>query len=766
MTARPVLPRKSTALLFFGLLAAGFLPAGGGPVAAQEVGGGPVVTDAENDVSALALNAGPAGANPAKIPGEGLDIRQLYFEEFDGNLFHAKIVFKNLKALVDDPVNRPNDVRGVPPEPGLQYNLVVVTCFKWRDTQYGARFELIVTQGTLATTRQTWGSVQSGCDGGELNEDVAFAKHVTNYTVALDLAGNAINLFLLRGGHDGVGGVNINEAALPPPKPGDEISDFYVRTFDKKTDTIPKARFDAAPDAGPGGTALVLAAVTANTDLVAAPEANAVSSASLRCGDLSDPRLFKMYGVPAGSKRGVPVTLRNLGTQPRNVNLTVVKVTGEDWKPRMMPQVRVPGATGDAPGNVSVNVIVDTPPGTTHKQCAVLRVRAVDLNQPDIIGETTFGVVATNPPSPAARTLYLHSLTGATVCYPDRAWLNTVATDPFDEGDDIKFLPCSQDPGGSLLGGGAGDFFTSIDVNPSHDLVLNTSAAGAVALAKIKFRSDSVPVRGKFLFEVTAGNAPGGRNPIGSVAVAKTIAATPTEVVAEIPIDFTREFAPEGDPSRVVEAKDPIGLHVQYAPDEQALPPDAFPTTLSFFLVPGGSTLELPIWAVVERNTVRAGLLGGLLSLVPVGELPKFAAPGLPQALNLEVYNQGATADAAVPSVNLTGPAGWSAAVFPSGVYELPAGERKAFTVVVTPPTTAKESEAVFVDITVTSQTDPTTQALLSHKLLATRSGEATAANVPTLGPGASKKGPLPGPELWLVALGVAAVVAAMRRRA
>lgn len=690
----------------------------------------PLLTDPSGDVSPIVATL-PAGPNPAHVPAEHLDIVATSLEEFDGEVLHAKIVVQNLAAAALDPLmDRPVDLNGI-----------AAFCFDWRGNRYGVRADY--SYGEQPVVRNViFGQVQAGCSGGEATDEVVFAVGRTSphATANLDPEANAIHFFFHRAGTDGLSSLVVNGEALDPPQVGEALSAFYTRTLDRKGSS--HVRFDVAPDAGPGGTDKILELVSANDRLKAAPDANAHQGKVLRCGDRTD---LKLFAIPAGSKRGVPVVLRNLDLQPRAVTLAADHRFGEDWQPRVMPAVRVPAATEGGDGNVTVNVVIGAPPEATHKTCSVVRVRATDRNQPHVVGETTFGVVAITPPAADRNVLHLHNLRGATTCTADWVWVNFASADPDDQDGSIKIIPCPGNGGDPTSGATVGDSFLGafVDVNPTHDLVLNTSASGGSARAAFSFTAEPLPIRGRFEVSIVSGRSAGFANSLGTAVVEKLIAVGPTMVEVDVPIDFTRELVAEGDPSRIVESLEGLGLTLRFQPVVE--PPDSL-TTRELLLDPAQSSIALPIHDVIERRSVLAGREGGLLALRPASPLPEFAAPGLPRTLTFELYNQGATTDMASVRANLSGAPGWTLLVHPPGPFELHPADQVTVAVAVTPPSEAKESEWVFVEFVAESLTDPSTRATYGHRIVASRGADVPLDAPPPTDLQPSSNG-LPGPS-------------------
>jgi hypothetical protein len=671
------------------------------------------VTDAAGDVSLGRPDV------PAKAPSSGgLDLTEarLYGESGEGFYFQAKIA--DLKA------EQPN----MPATGGV----LVGTCFKWAEKLYAFRVGYVLTPTPQIFLRE-FGALAGPCD--PTVNSLQYAKSVSPTVIIVDVKENTVTVLLKRT-------VMADLVKAAPPKAGDALTEFRAWASDNKKD-----RFDLAPDQGVSAGTLVFSTNTANMDLKAMLDKNVV--AALTCAGQPD---LPTYAIQAGGKRGVPILLVNPQPSARTVTLQVQTVTGDDWKPAMLPKIEVPAAAGEKTGNLTVNVIVDTPGATKHKQCATLRVTALDPADPTALGQATFNVMAVNPPGPTQKKLYMHTAESA-VDACSNVWMNVLENDPDDAKKEILMMECRST---QAVSNAPADVTPDIDVNPSHDLVLNTSAVpGGKAVATLTFRSDGAPTTaridvivksGKFIIE-----------PLGEARVTKAIGASETTFSVDVPITFTRDTVATGDPSRVVDAREGIGLIVRYSPvpADGAVP---VPVAGRVFFLPAKSTLELPIWSTIKRNTNDPGAGGSLLSIAPADVLPEFASPGELRLLNFTVLNEGAKPDVAVPSATLSGPAGWTTEIFPSTPIPLGPGERGTFQVGVRPRADAPESENAILDVVVTSQQDATARASLSTRLVATREGGIHGDAAPNAAPVGKDKGLLPGPSLPAL-LGLVAVL-------
>lgn len=700
---------------------------------ASAAAGDVVVADDTGDVSAVQPNT------PAAPPSSaGLDITEASLAGVTGESFYARIKLADMKA---EGATAPGPAAGF--YATVTGGVTVQACWDWNGVLFGARVHYIMNTVPLVSDTKL-GVVQGVCDAAS---PLAFqaGKVRDRFGVIVDAQESAVTFTVKRL-------MLANITQMPPPKAGEVLKDFRAFVADGK-----RLRIDAAPDTGVATDVLSFATDTANTDLRAFPDANVL--ASLACQGRKD---IPTYAIQAGGKRGIPIVLEN-PAGAREALLAVDTLAGTDWKPRMMPKVAVPPAADGKPGNVTVNVIVDTPSGTKHKECSTIRVKATDAANPSAFGETSLNVVAVSPPGPAQKTLYMHAgPLAANTCSSQDVWLNTLQKDP-DAGDpprEILFNNC-RDP--NPISTASGTFTPRIDVNPSHDLIINTSAVGASAHAKVVLRSDGVPTRARIgVVAVT------GQQQIAAVAEGfkdVTIESSPTTVEIDLPIAFTRDSVPTGDPSRTLDARDGFGMAIRYTP----LPADPnAPVGVvagRVVLVPTGTSIELPIFAAVKRNVNDPGEKGGLLSLAPVGVLPEFARPGSLRLFNFTVLNEGAATDAAVVTAVMTGAPGWVTEIVPTGPIPLAPGASHGIQVGVTPPADAAESQAAILDLVVSSQSDPTARASISSKIVATR--ENSVPEEVLTGRVISKDdgGLLPGPGLLMAALAALVGGAAWGRR-
>lgn len=679
-----------------------------------------VVSDDEGDVF-----LGQPGSGAPAPASEAYDITEAKLYSETGEFVQVEITLADMVALGDVPTE-------------LTSGAVIAACAEWGGQTLGARVDYIYT-GFPRITRATFGTVTSDCS---TSAKLAFGPGSYALDVHIEPEENVLRFAFDRHVMAEVAG------ASAPPKAGEALASFMVIVSDGR-----ETRFDVAG----GDQSLTFASNTANLELKAGPDANVPTSIPCE-GALQ----VSSYAIEAGGKRGIPIKLENLATKERTVQLSVETLSGPDWKPAMMPQITVPASTKAGVGNVTVNAIVDTPTGTQHKECTTIRVMAIDPDAPGTFGESAINVIAVNPPSAEENRLYLHADSMAiNTCSYQHTWLNTLPVDPTGEANHEIFMAYCRDSI-PVLTASANNLLTRLDVNPSHDLVVNTSVTGMVATANLALRSDIIDTRARFTVSLLIGRG----TEVESVAQGSeivTIGATAQDVEIVLPIAFTREFVPEGDPSRIFEASRGLGISILVQP----LGPDPnLPDT------PGGQVkliaddtwIELPIDHTIKRNANDPGAQGGLLSLVEAEPLPQFAAPDKPRLFNFTVLNEGAVTDMAVASASIAGPTGWETVIVPPGPYELGPGESGTFTVAVT-PVGAKESESGFLDVVVESQSDPTARATMSTKVVVTAQGGVPEQNIPGLDGGkAGGKGLVPAPSLWAV-LGFVALAAGVAGR-
>ena len=677
---------------------------------------GLLVTDATGDVVALRPEA------PGGVPAStGLDLTEvkLFAENGETFSFQAKLV----------------DLKGESNYAVATGGVTVNACFTWNG--HLASIRVGYTLPNLQVSESKIGPVDT-CDPTVAPRFAGF-KAVAS---VIDPVTNTI-----------IASVSRTQLAdimkTTPPVAGDTFQAFRAYAADRQ-----RERFDLAPNTGTASGAFTFTTNTANLDLKARVDRNA---GSLKCA--GKPGLLA-YAIEAGGKRGVPILLMNTQGAPRTVQLQVETVDGLDWKPVMLPKIDVPAGAGSGAGNVTVNVIVDTPASAKHKDCATLRVTATDASAPGVLGQTNFNVIAVNPPGPLNKKLFFHASAQATCVRQsqDYIWMNTLESDPDDAKVDVLLNGC-RDP--SALSTTGATVRASVDVNPSHDLVLNTSASGGTAILDIALRSDGAPTTAHVVATLVTGQDV--LDALGEADATVAVSSTATRVHIEIPVTFTRDQVATGDPSRVVSAEDGLGVLVQYdpAPADSLIP---VAPAGRVFLLPTQSTLQLPIWSTIKRNVNDPGVGGSLLSITPDGKLPEFASPGAMRLFNFTVLNEGAQPDVAVVSAALAGPAGWTAEIFPSAPIALQPGESARVQIGVKPRPEASESEPAILDVTVKSQKDPTALASVSARVVATREGGVPFEDAPKAIAGQSKHGLVPGFEVPLALVALVGLVLIRRR--
>lgn len=536
-----------------------------------------------------------------------------------------------------------------------------------------------------------------------------------------------------------------------PPPAGTALGGLtaVVRDHNAKAST----RYDVA---GPGDGTLVLAYPTSNQDLKMVPESNVPS---LPCGRNRD---LPAYAIEAGGKRGIPVTVSNPGSDVRHVTFDVRALSGPDWKAKIMPGIEIPAATEKKPGNLTVNVILDTPASTQHRECSTILVRAVDASNPQDVAETSINVVAAVPPTRERNVLYLHSdVLASDVCDLDHVWMNVVENDPADQGQELLMNSCQD---AVPLSTTATNLIVGLDVNPSRDLVLNTTVTKKDAKATLLLRSHGPPTNAKIVVDVL-GVRKGGFDQYGEGSATATLGETATAVDVPVPIFFTRDFVAEGDPSRTIESTNRLDLAIHYIPLPVDPGAEAVAVAGQVYLEPKGSRIVLPIWDSVKRNVNDPGANGALLSLKALGPTEAFANPGKLRVFNFTVLNEGATTDVAVIKAAPADGNAWGVQVVPPGPFALGGGQRASFAVGITPPGAAPESEGASFEVVAGSQSDPTARSSVLVRVVATGGQQLSPDALGPLTKAPAKKGFLPGLEVPAALAAAFVAVLAGRRR-
>lgn len=719
MRAQALLARRFIVAWTILAFALGAVSLGASPAAAQ-AGPAVVVDDGTGDVVAGA----PDSAVPAP-QSTGMDLVEASVSGETGNNFILKVVLDDMAAESQNPVF-------------VSDGIEVTICFDLGGVKHAAFVTYRPVQAGLLGARDL-GVVSGDCNP---NEEVQFSNAVNiGNEVELDFETNSLVVSVNR--HT-LGEI----AGSEPPTKGTAIGGLYVMINDGN-----RLRFDQA---GPSSESLTLALDTANQgSLLAFAEPN-VAPASCEAR-----RDFPTYAIEAGGVRGVPITIHNMRAEALTVNFDVATVGGLDWGPRMLPSLGIPPSADE--GNTTVTVIVTTPSTTAHKDCTILRVAA--RTEGGDYAEAGVIVQAVQPPSPTHKRLYMHtnSFAGPGTCSSKDTWLNTLENDPDDAGKQI-FLGDCRNP--DYLSTAAQTLTTGLDVNPNHDLVINTSAAGINAVGNVRLLSEHAPTTANIVVTIQTFEG----NVIGQGEALTQIGTSPTDVTVPILISFTRDLFPDGDPSRVILSDEGIEVKVRYIP----LPPDpnlpgGTAVTGRVYLLSDGTYYELPVADTIKRNANDPGEKGGLLSLRPDGKLPEFAAPGQPRLLKFVVLNEGPDADRALLQVNLAGVTGWEARVVPGTELPVEPGVAQLFTVVVTPRAEAEESETAIVDVIATSERDPTARASIATKLQVTKQeGIVPQEQAPDIEEVVKDKGLLPGPSMvaFASALAAAVIVSGRRRHA
>jgi len=719
--------RTKTPLVF--LMAAASLlllvpgPAAQAPPAAEPKPLELKLTDPTGDVSPLPGTP----ALPYGETGDAVDITEARLYGETGQALRVSVTVKGLAGEANIPATASGGVS-------------IGVCFKIGDKLFG------LTQTYLPGARSP------------PNPHLAIASSCTANAIALGKF-TSVSFFL-----DPVAGrftfaiprTKLADLAGAPIEQGQTVTGFFALARDAKKD--PAIRYDSA---GPGSESITLVYPTANKELTMHPDVNAQPVA---CGANRD---LPTYVIEAGGKRGIPVTLSNKGGGARKVAFSVRTLEGADWKARMMPGIEVPAQDG---GNVTVNVIVDTPSGTKHRDCSTLLVRAVDQADPSVVGETSVNVIAAVPASPQRNTFFLHADAMAeNACAGSHVWMSVESADAAAAKErEILLNGCEFATAASAanlvlsVSNVAMSFF--VDVNPNQDLVVNSSAAGKTATATVVLRSDGAPTTADVTAAIVTARD-GALDQLGEQTQRVELGSAATGVRFDIPITFTREQVGTGDPSRTIESTSRLGLAVRYAPRPVDQNVDAR-VAGRVMLKPEGSSLSLPIWTTLKINSNDPGASGALLGLkAQSNKLEDYANPGKMHVFNFTVRNEGATTDVAVVSASVEGGKAWAVQVVPPGPFKLEAGADQAFSVGVTPPSNAAESEAARIEVVVVSQSDATARSSTTVRLIST-AGQEIAAGVLDSGPKKdADKGLLPAPSMMLALVAMLGVVAWMRRR-
>jgi hypothetical protein len=702
------------------------------PMAAQEEPGEPrpgelQAPDGADDVTVQP--GGPAGAYGDLA--DAVDIRNVRLYGETGELLRITLTVADLKQ---EP-NWPSTV-----SQGIDYWV----CFKIDGVQYAVWLWLLYASKPVEAGRSL-GTVTGDCSA----TGATWQKQNAGVNVYLDLVESQI-LFVIK--RQSLGFLAAN---AQPPTLGATVTGLYAVARDHRN--MGGARFDAAPNGGPASDSMSLVYPTANLHLKMRPDVNVPFP--LPCGQNRD---LPTVAIEAGGKRGIPMTVSNFLDAPRQVKFSVRAIEGPGWNAKMMPGIEIPAATDASLGNLTVNVIVDTPASTKHKECTTLLVRAVDAADATAVGEAAVNVVAAVPPTAQRNRFYLHSNALATnACSGTNIWMNTQQDDAASVNQPVAFVYCegltqlSLDPTSLLF---------VWDVNPSFDLIVNSTVTGKAVDVVLRLVSDHVETKARITPNLVSLH-PTGTEIFGSTSQVVQIGTSPKEFTFRIPIGFTREYVAEGDPSRVIDATGRMGIAVRYEviPAEPNVP--EVKQAGKVWLLPQGSHATLPIWSTVKRTANEPGLSGALISLKALQPVEGFANPGKMRAFNFTVLNEGATDDVAVVTARVVdGNMAWEAQVVPSGPFRLAAGESKRFAVGILPPVEARESEGVRVEVVAMSQSDATARSSTTLRVIATH-GQDLGGSTLDVPVAPTKKGGLPSiGALAVMALALLAVLAIRRR--
>lgn len=573
-------------------------------------------------------------------------------------------------------------------------------CFVWNDTPFVAHVNWIWVEPEPNNHAVQFGVPENGCT--ERGPQYSFNQYVErNASYWIDGEFNQIEFTVSRS-------ALARLAGLPAPAAGDKISDFFAVARDFRG-----LRYDVVPNVAAERESLELVYGTGNQQgLTLKPEVNTPLWA--KC---LENRNLPAYAIESGGKRGVPVRLTNDHDQDRPMRLDARISAGfVGWEAGVVPLLTAPAKSGSSDGNLTLTVIVTTPTAAKHKDCATVRVRAFDADDPTRFAETNFNVIAVEPLSPEHSTLYFHLSRSANMCtHYDTRWWNTLEDDPDDWDTTLAFTSCARSPTAAIpIGGESMGVYAGMDVAPFNDLILNTSAVGGFVRLTLILQSGSLSGAADLQASLVRCDPPAYQN-VGEASVRVTVGKDPTPVTIDIPIAFRRETRAEGDPSVRLKAGCNLGIRLGYSPADSTAPS-------SMIWHPQGTKLELPIFATEARSQLGVGDNGGLVSLARRGEFQTNVNPGKSFAFEFNLLNEGLSTDVVDVEATITSPRGdWSAAVSGGASLQMAPGESQTVRVVVRVPEAATENEAASFTALATSRTDPTATSSLTHTLLVTR---------------------------------------------
>lgn len=415
---------------------------------------------------------------------------------------------------------------------------------------------------------------------------------------------------------------------------------------------------------------------------------------------------FPRISVEAGVPFALALDVENRNAAKRIVNLTTEFADSKDarfWQVRVAPSVSIPGDE-----ERTINLVVNASPSVEHRQSALVRVVARSLGFDDEVGSITVRLVAASPPGPERPTLYLHGTKfdgGRPECtsvpqvinFCDyRAYLNTLEEDPLANADGEPL----QDSGFSFSSGlttSARYFVFGLEEDLSRDLVLDvtTPVEGEIVVGS------TMGYEGSLSVELHAGDVF-----VGSA----TVPASSSQ--AAVPFSFLPLVESERIP-----AGSGIALVVRI--EFTWLGPNAASLAAPPGVVPGGSSLTLPIVPDAAALSAPPRLGEAYLSLNVRGDRDEFVNPGEARAFNLTLVNEGVEEETV--DVNATLDEGACALeLVPGHRFRLQSGESVRFGALVYAPQDAKEGSKCAATLTATSAADPTLEARTQLRVVVT----------------------------------------------
>ncbi len=683
----------------------------------------------------------PAGqANPMGDYTAPVDLTSVRVHGETGEVFRIALTFRGLTIERQYPTP-------------LGSGIDVSVCFEINGVRYAVQIWYIYDADPIVIGNyKTLGLVDGECTSA----GVGFLEKVNDNGIVIDALGGTIEFAVRR---DYLGLLTDSD----PPNVGSTLTNVWALVRNHRN---PSLRLDAAPDDAPSGKTLTFVYPVANVDLRMQPDR--IFRGAPPC-ELN--RDLPSFVVEAGGRRTVPVRLANPG-DARTVRLEVRTIDGIDWDPGMLPSLDLEAGTPERPHNVTLNVILNQPAAVGHKDCTTIVVRAVDTADPLLVGETGINVVAAVAPEPDRNTFYLHADELAeNACSGSHLWMSVVEDEALDVGTPLPLVPCDANthPGVdvetdqlSLAKVGIG--FRQ-DLNPSRDLVLNTTATGLQGQVTLRFRSDLLPTKARIgAYVLMTGDDV--YEVLGEATRDVDLTEAPSELTMDLPIFFTRDLVADGDPSRLVNASHKLQFGVRYEPRPLDGNVPASEVAGRVYLLPDGSRFSLPIFASIKNNVIDPGREGNLLGLKLTSADEVFANPGKARTFNFTLLNEGIATDRAQVGAGFTDPYPWTAEVVPRGPFDLDPGESVRFQVIVRPSENVPESQRVRVHVVALSLTDPAATASSYVTAIATRGenvGEDPIAEVEDdHGDGGSG---LPAPAFLPALAAVAAAVHLARRR-